>query len=261
MGPEPQNVYWPEICGSTRFIVSMTQLIFGAALGFILGQAVLAGAKQLIGSLFRNEAHARIRSVSGSALLAGFIRYSGLMAVVAALVTLGAWGIGDYLASSSARRLAEAHAPEHTPEAPLPDPHGAAGEIAALPPDSNSALPVASAEDRLDPYHDPEFKVHQRPHHAGKQPSLKEILLQRSEARARDELLAETKGHMRRSQYDCEAADRASRYLSAGLDVWAFASWQLKHFPVNGYKGATLDGCKDIETVVEPSGAGAWNGA
>ena len=259
-------MYWPKICGSTRFIVSMTQLIFGAALGFILGQAVLAGAKQLMGSLFRNEAHARIRSVSGSALLAGFIRYSGLIAVVAALVTLGAWGIGDYLASSSARRLADAHAPEHTLEAPLPDSHGAADEVAGLSPNrespkSNSVLPAAPAEDRLDPYHDPEFKVHQRPHHAGKQPSLKEILLQRSEARARDELLAQTKGHMRRSQYDCEAADRASKYLSAGLDVWAFASWQLKHFPVNGYKGATLDGCKDIETVVEPSGAGTWNGA
>jgi hypothetical protein len=59
--------------------------------------------------------------------------------------------------------------------------------------------------------------------------------------------------HASRSQYDCEAAERAGRYLKAGLDVWGFAAWQLKYFPVEGYKGATLAGCKNIPNVVDPT--------
>jgi hypothetical protein len=35
--------------------------------------------------------------------------------------------------------------------------------------------------------------------------------------------------------------------------VWGFAAWQLKYFPVEGYKGATLAACKDIPNVVEPT--------
>jgi len=61
------------------------------------------------------------------------------------------------------------------------------------------------------------------------------------------------KQHASRSQYDCEAADRAGRYLKAGLDVWGFGAWQLKYFPTEGYKGATLIACKDIPNVVDPS--------
>jgi hypothetical protein len=56
-----------------------------------------------------------------------------------------------------------------------------------------------------------------------------------------------------RSQYDCEAAVHAERYLRAGLDVWGFAAWQAKYFPVESYKGATLPECGDIKDVVEPA--------
>ena len=59
--------------------------------------------------------------------------------------------------------------------------------------------------------------------------------------------------HQTRSQYDCEAADRAVKYLKAGLDVWGFAAWQVKHFPVEGYEGATLGECQNITDVVDPS--------
>jgi len=83
--------------------------------------------------------------------------------------------------------------------------------------------------------------------------TLKETLLQRSEAKARAELLHEMQEHTSRSQYDCEAADHAARYLKAGLDVWGFAAWQLKYFPTEGYRGAMLLTCKDIPNVIDPS--------
>ena len=84
--------------------------------------------------------------------------------------------------------------------------------------------------------------------------SLKETLVQRSEAKARADLLREIQQHVHRSQYDCEATERANKYLNAGLDVWGFATWQLKYFPMNSYKGATLPQCRDVENVVDPSG-------
>ncbi|HEV8019030.1 MAG TPA: hypothetical protein VGP32_10775, partial [Steroidobacteraceae bacterium] len=102
-----------------------------------------------------------------------------------------------------------------------------------------------------DPYTDPDFRVHRRSRRTAN-PSLKESILQRAEARARADLLTETQQHLNRSQYDCEAADRADKYLKAGLDVWGFASWQVKHFPVDGYTGATLAQCRDIKNVVDP---------
>ena len=50
-----------------------------------------------------------------------------------------------------------------------------------------------------------------------------------------------------------EAADRAARYLKAGLDVWGFAAWQVKHFPMESYDGATLPQCQKIKDVLAPS--------
>src|SRR5882762_2374862 len=85
------------------------------------------------------------------------------------------------------------------------------------------------------------------------QESLKETLLQRSEAKACAELLRGTQQRLSRSQYDCEAADRAGKYLKAGLDVWGFAAWQIRHFPMDGYKGAMLPQCKDIKDIVDHS--------
>src|SRR5207249_12023792 len=85
-------------------------------------------------------------------------------------------------------------------------------------------------------YTDTDFQVERHSHHAGRALSLKETLLRRSEARAQADLLRETQQHLHRSQYDCEAADRAGKYLKAGLDVWGFAAWQIRHFPMVSYK-------------------------
>jgi hypothetical protein len=131
---------------------------------------------------------------------------------------------------------------------PISDPHGSPDEVAGLTP--ATAVPV----DNVDPYTDSDFKVHRRPHHAGTPLSLKETLVQRSEEKARADLLRQIQQHVLRSQYDCEAAERASKYLKAGLDVWGFSTWQLKHFPIDSYKGATLPQCKDVKNVVDPSG-------
>jgi hypothetical protein len=146
--------------------------------------------------------------------------------------------------------------------APVPasSPQGSEEEVAAQPRRLASAVRVASAAasagaaaEAADPYSDPAFKVEHPAHHAGDAASLTEKLLRRSEVRARAELLADTKQHAGRSQYDCEAADRAEKYLRADLDVWGFAAWQVKYFPVDGYKGATLTQCRDIKSVVDPT--------
>ena len=46
------------------------------------------------------------------------------------------------------------------------------------------------------------------------------------------------------------AADRAERYLKAGLDVWGFAAWQQRYFPTDGYKGAMLEQCREIKALL-----------
>jgi hypothetical protein len=98
-----------------------------------------------------------------------------------------------------------------------------------------------------------DFKIRRKPRPAGSPLSLKEALVRRSEEKARADLLKQTQQYARRSQYDCEAAERASKYVKAGLDVWGFTAWQLKYFPMNTYKGATLEQCADITNVVDPS--------
>jgi hypothetical protein len=234
----------------------MTQLVFGAALGFIIGQGVLYSMKHLIGRLQRDEVLALIRKLAplrGSALIGGFIKYAGLLGASAALITLGAWTVGDYFAARSARSVVEDSVVGSATAVPVSDVHGSPDETAGLTPApitySSSALPV----DDVDPYTDPDFKVPRRPHHAGTPLSLKETLVQRSEEKARAELLRRTQQYVNRSQYDCEAAERASKYVKAGLDVWGFASWQVKYFPMDSFKGTTLSQCKDITNVVDPS--------
>jgi hypothetical protein len=235
----------------------MTQLVFGAALGFIVGQGVLYSMKHFIGWLQRDEVRSRIRKptpLRGSALIAGFIKYAGVAGACAALITLGVWTVGDYLAARSARSVARATVFDPSTAAPISDLHDSGAEVAGLTPapkaNSSTAVPV----DNVDPYTDPESKVQRRPHHAGTPLSLKETLVQRSEARARADLLRQTQQHAHRSQYDCEAAERANKYVKAGLDVWGFATWQLKYFPMDSYKGTTLPQCRDIKNVLDPAG-------
>jgi hypothetical protein len=229
----------------------MTQLVFGAAAGFIVGEGVLYSMKRFIGWLRRDEIRTRLRKLiplRGAALIGGFNKYAGILGASAALITLGLWAVGDYLAARSTPHLAKANVFDPSTAVPISDPHGPPDEVAGLTP--ATAVPV----DNVDPYADSDFKVHRRPHHSGSPSSLKEILVQRSEAKARADLLRQIQQHVLRSQYDCEAAERASNYLRAGLDVWGFAAWQVKYFPMDGYKGATLPQCKDIQNVVDPSG-------
>jgi hypothetical protein len=113
-----------------------------------------------------------------------------------------------------------------------------------------AAAPVSS----VDPYSDPDFRVHRRAHRAGTPLTLKETLVQKSEAKARAELLQDTRLRVQRSQYDCETLDRVEKYLKADLDVWGFSAWQAKYFPAEAYKGATLPQCQDINDVIDHSG-------
>ena len=236
--------------------MSMAQVVIGAALGFIIAEGVLYGIRHLIVWVRRDDTRRRLRTLTSSresAFIAGFTRYGALVGASAAIITLGAWAVGDYLAAKSARSAAMANTFDPgAPAAPAASPHPAddGGGVEPVA-DVDSNPPAASAS--ADPYADPDFKVEHHSHHSGSAASLKETLLERSEAKARAELLRETKQHQHRSQYDCEAAGRADRYLKAGLDVWGFAAWQFKYFPANGYKGATLAECKDIKEVVDPS--------
>jgi len=247
---------WQEICASTVLVMSMTQLVIGTALGFFVAQGVLYSSKHLIGWLQRSDARKRILKLPpslGPAFIGGFTKYATLVGASAAVITLGVWAVGDYLAAQSARGAATADVLESSTAVPVSDAHGSPDVVAAHAPaprvDRSTAVPV----DNVDPYSDPDFKVQRRSHHAGTALSLKETLLQRSEGRARADLLRETQQRLYRSQYDCEAADRASKYLKAGLDVWGFAMWQIRYFPAVSYKGATLPQCKDIKSVVDPS--------
>jgi len=235
--------------------MSMTQLIIGTALGFVVAQSVLHGLRHSFGWLQREEVRTRIRAMTpspGQAFVAGFIRYAAPIGASAALVTLGVWAVGDYLAAKAARSATLASALDPATAAAVP-PQGSPDEVARSTPAGNTEPTTAVQPQHADPYGDPEYKVHRRARHSGSALSLKETLLQRSEAKARAELLRDMQLHASRSQYDCEAADRAARYLKAGLDVWGFAAWQLKYFPLEGYKGAMIAGCKDIPNVVDPT--------
>ena len=231
--------------------MSMTQLIIGACLGFLIAQGVLHGIRQLLGWLQQERVRTRVRAlVPAPGLILAFVRYAGPVGASAALITLGVWAVSDYLAARSARAAAMANLfdPAVT-EAPT-DPHNAA--VDSAPPAAVPVLATAPATaSGVDPYHDPDFKVQRPAHKAGTAPSLKETLLQRSEAKTRGELLRHLQQHAQRSQYDCEAAERGQKYLKADLDVWGFAAWQAKYFPTEGYQGATLPQCRDIKNVLD----------
>jgi hypothetical protein len=236
--------------------MSMTQLVMGTVLGFLVAQGGLQSLKRLIGWFERGDARERIRKLTpslGSTFIGGFTKYAAVVGASAAVITLGVWAVRDQLAAKSARSDAMADVFDAAAAVPVSDLHGAQDEVSALAAATQADRPAAVAADDVDPYADSDFKVQRHPHRAGTAASLKETLLERSETKARAELLKETHQHVSRSQYDCEAADRASKYLKAGLDVWGFAAWQTKYFPMDGYKGATLAQCTDIKNVVDPS--------
>ena len=229
--------------------MSMVQLVLGTAIGFLAAQAGLYGFRQFAGWLPRDAILARLRELSpvpASVLASGFIRYAAPIGAGVALITLGVWAVSDYLGSRSAHSTALAATLESAADAPAP----VAIPVPATP---LKEEPDPASTTSIDPYKDPEFKVHRRGRVGKGAQSLKDSLLQHAEAKARADLLSETRLHINRSQYDCEAADRADKYLKAGLDVWGFAAWQARHFPAADYQGATLTQCKDITAVVDPA--------
>ncbi|HEY1874152.1 MAG TPA: hypothetical protein VGG67_07110 [Steroidobacteraceae bacterium] len=235
--------------------MSMTQLIIGTALGFVVAQSALYGLRHSFGWLQREEVRTRIRALTpspGNAFIAGFIRYAAPIGASAALITLGVWAVSDYLAAKAAHSAAFTSSLEPA-TAPAVPAQGSSDEVASSTPVRNAEPATAFQPENVDPYADPDYKVHRRAHRPGSALSLKETLVQRSEAKARIELLRDMQLHASRSQYDCEAADHAGRYLKAGLDVWGFAAWQMKYFPVPAYRGATLAGCKDIPNAIDPT--------
>jgi hypothetical protein len=234
--------------------MNLTQVVLGTTIGFFVAQALLLIGRRVLVLLPAEAPLRRLGRLIPSAWIGGFTRYAAVVGVSAAVITFGAWGVGDYLAAKTARGAAASTALDLAAAAPVPNPADEPADPASA---NASAEPVPSAAAHdLDPYKDPDYKVHHAARAAGTPVSLKEKLLQRSEAKAANELLKEIRQHVQRSQYDCEAADRASRYLKAGLDVWGFGAWQAKYFPVGNYRGATLPACTDIKTVVDSSDAG-----
>lgn len=236
--------------------MTMTQLVLGTACGFLIAQAALYGATRLLAWLRGGELLGLVHSVGAArgASFLGFLRkYAAPVGVSAALITFGAWFVSDYTAMR----------PAHNADASLSDSAGARatataeeGPARAVPAATVPPPPAEPAEEAVqafDPYADPGFKVQHKVRRAGGAPTLKDALIERSEARARADLLHELQQHAQRSQYDCEAVARAERYLKAGLDVWGFATWQVKYFPSGAYRGATLGPCKDIRNLVVAS--------
>src|SRR5579863_5183385 len=234
--------------------MSMTQLVIGTTLGFLAAHALLYGLKRLSGRMGGDAGRSRMSArgpLPASALLRGFVRYAPALAVGAALITLGAWAVKDHLAARHAGNVPVADALDASGSGQLADSRAAADDLATLTQPGGSTPAAATVAASLDPYSDPEFRSPARPHRGAA--SLKDALVRRSEAKARADLLRNMHQQSNRSQYDCEAAARAERYLKAGLDVWGFVAWEAKYFPVDGYKGARLPECRDIKNVVEPS--------
>jgi hypothetical protein len=225
--------------------MSMSQLVIGCALGCLLAQALIFSGRSLLSALQRSPGGRLRRSITpGPRALAMFVKYAAPVAIAAALITLGVWSVSDYLAAKSARTaaLASTFDPAATPQvAPPPIPDDNLRHV-------TSEVVAAQPAGAADPYDDPEFKVQHRAHRDATA-ALKDALLQKAEVKASTDLRRETQAHTQRSQYDCEAADRAERYLKAGLDVWGFAAWQQRYFPMDGYRGATLDQCRSIKPV------------
>lgn len=175
------------------------------------------------------------------AFLAGLIRHAGVLGIGGAVLTLGIWALQDHMASAHHMTRTDTPPPAAPPQVQQKEPA----------PEINSSA--------VDPYADADFKVPRAAHRRGKSQNLKEAFLKRSESKAQAWLLQQTRQQANRSQYDCEAAERAAKYLEADLDVWGFSAWQLKYFPTAGYKGASLPKCKNIASLVDPSPALAVN--
>ncbi len=228
----------------------MTQTVIGAALGVLLAEGLLQGMK-IVWVRVRRDSIRELFSPERLGLPDGFVRYAGAVGVAAAVVIFGVWRVADYLAARSAAASARETEVEAAVAAALPEPRVSADKPAEPDAASKAESSTGVAAGAADPYSDSEFVVHRRVQR-GRAANLKDALLRQSEERAGADLLKQTEERGQRSQYDCEAAVHAARYLKAGLDVWGFASWQLKYFPMDAYKGATLPECKSIKYLIDP---------
>jgi hypothetical protein len=224
--------------------MNMIQVVIGSALGCLIGQAVAAAARQLFVSRATTGVRAELDKVVPIGWLRSSARYAMPVCASAAVIVLGIWAVGDYMTSHAANAAAPFEPP--VAAAPEPQPPGDAAPDSAAH-DAGADQAPESAAAKKDPYADPEFKVHRRG------TTLKDKLLQHAEAKAGNELLRDMKRHAQRSQYDCEAAVQAERYLKTGLDVWGFGAWHSKYFPQAGYGGSTLEQCRGIKDLVEPA--------
>jgi len=232
--------------------MSMLQLVIASALGFAVAQAGMYGLRSVAGWMHRGDAAARkdgpAKAESGHHFIGTFVRYAAPVGASVAVITLGVWAVGDYLAGKSAHNALTASTTDPAADAaPVVDDPASA----AIPP---AAVAAADPEpEAVDPFADADYKVPVRKHRSGTNATLEDALLQRSENKARTELLKGLQLHAQRSQYDCEATDRAQKYLKAGLDVWGFSQWQAKYYPTASYKGATLEQCREIKNMIDPS--------
>ncbi len=227
--------------------MSMLQLVIASALGFLLAQGGVYGIRALAGWVHRGDEPRK----DGSHFIVSFVKYAAPVGAALALITLGVWAVSDYFSARAAHSSLTASTLD---AAPAPDAAATAEDAAgtSTPPGADADAGSRDAATGTDPYADPDYRIPPRKKHAG---SGADAILQRSENKARTELLAGLKAHAARSQYDCEAVDHAARYLKAGLDVWGFSQWQAKYFPTESYHGASLEQCRDIQTVVEPAAA------
>src|ERR1700722_16087332 len=93
--------------------MGMSQLIIGTAFGFIVAQVLFFGSRGSMGLAQRDQLRLRLRKLMparGSVIVHGFVKYAAPVAVGAALITLGAWAVGDYFAAKAARGAAMASA-------------------------------------------------------------------------------------------------------------------------------------------------------
>src|SRR5579872_2999733 len=206
----------------------MTRLVIATAFGFMIAQAALYLLRRIVQWLSEGNLGARLRSLGNprrSAFLGGFIKYASLLGGSAALITFGVWSVEDYMAAKATRTAATLKVPDISASVSEPEPVPPRQQVAPVVRAEQVDETEAAPEVEVDPYADPQFKVQHVKRRAGTATSLKETLVLRSEAKARDDLLRETRQHVQRSQYDCEAAERATRYVRSGLDVWGFAAW------------------------------------
>ncbi|MBV8341173.1 MAG: hypothetical protein JO173_02220 [Gammaproteobacteria bacterium] len=238
----------------------MLQLVFGAALGCIVAQCALHCLGLIAARLRCTDSRVQLQRLLAAprlSLLGGLSKYAGLAAAAVAVIALAAWSLEDYLKSKSAHAAAPAAADS---SAAMSEADGSVDDLPGSATAGSGPPGAGAPAAAVDPYSDADFKVKRQSRRAGAALSLKDTLLERSEGRARADLLSETTQHLHRSQYDCETAVHAEQYLKAGLDVWGFAAWQSKYFPTAGYKGATLPQCKDVKEVLDPSALSAQSG-